>query len=535
MIKKIFFVCSLSFFVYGDVIPSDITLDFIKQHPRSITKDFYIWQYLNQDITPQEAVVALSEINTMNNNLFFRYAKKSGHDETYAVAQCMQGKEKDLLDQNDHCIEAGLTYQKALNLDFSELNNVIDKLSLNYQFKAEALKVINSSLPFVRLVSAEPNIFFEVFNKTSKEFRFNKLNYRLPQGLIDKIKDDMRFNQSIKLIVTDLKLNNLQNSLIGIDDSKLNFQSSFYLALNVLINSEDNKELAMNYLNNASKKAYFKIDKDMVLLWQYFVSEDISYIETLAQSWDINIYSIYAKEKLSLNIDNALYSLETNQDLAQPVLTQFDWVNILQSNLKLDENVLNDFSSKLSKYELPHLTYLYHKFYNYKQNVYITPYEDLLQDSTIERKSLIYAIGRQESGFVPTLVSTSYALGTMQIMPFLADSLSKEFGENIYLEDMFKPEVNVKYANKHLNYLEAKLTHPLYISYAYNGGIGFTNRDVLPLFKEKLPFNPFMAMELIAYDESKQYGKKVLANYYMYLNHFKNEKISINSLLEGLQ
>jgi len=535
MIKKIFFVCSLSFFVYGDVIPSDITLDFIKQHPRSITKDFYIWQYLNQDITPQEAVIALSEVNSMNNNLFFRYAKKSGHDETYAVAQCMQASAKDLLEQNDHCIEAGLSYPKALGLNYSELNLIADKLSTNYLLKAEALKVINSSLPFVRVVSAQPDIFFEVFNKTSKEFRLNKLNYRLPQGLIDKVKGDPKFNQTVKLIVTDLKLKNLQNSLIGIDDSKLNFQSSFYLALNVLLNSENDKELAMNYLNNASKKAYFKIDKDMVLLWQYLVSEDISYIETLAQSWDINIYSIYAKEKLSQNIDNAIYSLETNKDLEQPVLTQFDWVNILQSDLKLDENVLNEFSSKLSRYELPHLAYLYHKFHNYRQSVYITPYEDLLKDDTVERKSLIYSIARQESGFVPTLVSTSYALGAMQIMPFLADSLSKEFGENIHLTDMFKPEINIKYANKHLNYLESKLTHPLYISYAYNGGIGFTNRDVLPLFKDKLPFNPFMAMELIAYDESKQYGKKVLANYYMYLNYLKNEKVSINSLLEELK
>ena len=160
MIKKIFFVCSLSFFVYGDVIPSDITLDFIKQHPRSITKDFYIWQYLNQDITPQEAIIALSEINTMNNNLFFRYAKKSGHDETYAVAQCMQASAKDLLEQNDHCIEAGLTYPKALNLNYSELGLVTDKLSANYPLKTEALKVINSRLPFVKLVSVKPDVFF---------------------------------------------------------------------------------------------------------------------------------------------------------------------------------------------------------------------------------------------------------------------------------------------------------------------------------------------------------------------------------------
>ena len=46
------------------------------------------------------------------------------------------------------------------------------------------------------------------------------------------------------------------------------------------------------------------------------------------------------------------------------------------------------------------------------------------------RKSLIYALGRQESRFIPTSVSSSYAMGTMQIMPFLSKAIAKELKES---------------------------------------------------------------------------------------------------------
>ena len=42
-------------------------------------------------------------------------------------------------------------------------------------------------------------------------------------------------------------------------------------------------------------------------------------------------------------------------------------------------------------------------------------------------------------------------------------------------------------------------------------------------------------MELIPYDETKKYGKKVLANYYVYQNYLnKNNKITLEKLFKTI-
>jgi soluble lytic murein transglycosylase len=107
----------------------------------------------------------------------------------------------------------------------------------------------------------------------------------------------------------------------------------------------------------------------------------------------------------------------------------------------------------------------------------------------------------------------------MQIMPFLIRHLAKQRGEELDLNDMFNPYTAISYANQHLDYLTKYLYHPLFIAYAYNGGIGFTRRTIRSkhLFKTGM-YEPYLSMELIDYEEAKEYGKKVLVNYIIYLN-----------------
>ncbi|HEY9129673.1 MAG TPA: lytic transglycosylase domain-containing protein, partial [Sulfurovum sp.] len=63
------------------------------------------------------------------------------------------------------------------------------------------------------------------------------------------------------------------------------------------------------------------------------------------------------------------------------------------------------------------------------------------------------------------------------------------------------------------------LYHPLFIAYAYNGGIGFTKRHIMnPRHFRKGPYEPYMSMETMENEEAKEYGKKVLSNYVIYLN-----------------
>ena len=99
---------------------------------------------------------------------------------------------------------------------------------------------------------------------------------------------------------------------------------------------------------------------------------------------------------------------------------------------------------------------------------------------------------------------------------------------------MFKPETAYKFADIHLDFLTKSLYHPLFVAYAYNGGIGFTRRllEKGELFKEG-KYEPFMSMELVPYAESRKYGKKVLANYVTYARIYGIDT-NLNSLFQNL-
>ena len=81
---------------------------------------------------------------------------------------------------------------------------------------------------------------------------------------------------------------------------------------------------------------------------------------------------------------------------------------------------------------------------------------------------------------------------------------------------MFKPSYNIKYARKHLEWMKKSLYHPLFIAYAYNGGIGFFKKHLLAGTFSKGEYEPYLSMELMSNAESREYGKRVLANYVMY-------------------
>ncbi len=121
-------------------------------------------------------------------------------------------------------------------------------------------------------------------------------------------------------------------------------------------------------------------------------------------------------------------------------------------------------------------------------------------------------------------------------MPFLSQNITNAHKETYAIYDQFNPKINLKYANYHLDYLEKHLVNPLYIAYAYNGGIGFMKRTIQKGFAQSQnSFEPFLSMELMSNDESREYGKQVLANYYIYINYLdQKNKVKLTTLLENL-
>ena len=534
---------SIVLFTTISINASEITLEWLEDKPRTYAKDFYIWQFLNQDITPTQAIEALGQANNVNNKLFFAYARKIKHDETYSIMQCMKAKVSNLINTNADCLEVGLSVYAMTKLSQSQLDTAFNKLSKKYPKTSKKINIINSTIPFTRLISSSTETFFDTFNECGSLYRTKKFNYKLPTKTLKRLSKNKKFNQTIKLIVTNSNLDQMQKSLFEINDSKLTHQSSFLLAINALKHNQ--YEIAEKYFNSAYTKAYYQFDKDKVTFWRYLMTGHTSHLYYLTESWDINIYSLYAKEFFEKDINNIIYNVTPkNSDLVyedKDVSDPFFWIPILNSLGNLNAKKISNYENTLNNTKtIPHLTFILERYYSYKKSYFITPYKEYLSNYSPDRQSLMYAIARQESRFIPSSISTAYAMGVMQIMPFLSKAISKQLNENYEITDQLNAETNLRYANFHLSYLDSAMKHPLLIAYAYNGGIGFTRKMLRNgLFSKNSKhkeFEPFLSMELLPYAETRKYGKKVLANYYIYKNHIDKENpVKLITLFEMLK
>jgi len=388
--------------------------------------------------------------------------------------------------------------------------------------------------PFVlnALQSGEKN-FLKLFNSLGKKNRQKYFNVKLSKERINALAKEKSFNKAIKYIVTDNKMHRMQESLLLLQAADLSAESYFFLAMNALRFKASKK--AIFYLEVSQKKAYFQINKDKALFWKFLISKDEKLLKELADGSDINIYTLYAKEKLDLEVKNYFCSLKLNEkpsaiDLSDPYIWEKTLDKIRSSSKQELVELLSKYDSKED--EVLH-AFIYSKMLKYQKHNYILPYKQATQDLSNDDKALLYALARQESHFIPSAISRSYALGVMQIMPFLVEALAKEKKETTELNEMFDPYKNISYAKKHIKYLQKHLYHPLFIAYAYNGGIGFTKRHLLSGTFSKGSFEPYLSMELMSNTESREYGKKVLANYVIYKKILK-EEVSITSLFQTL-
>ncbi len=506
---------------------TNIEKSWLEKQPRSYEKDFYISLYLKQNISSDDAIWALGQAKRVNNKLLYPYAKALNNKDTTYTINCMKAKTKDLLNKDATCIRLGLKLYESKQFTKNQLNTIINKVKPLYPKYANELSIMNSDVAFFDLIKSDNKTFFDIFNNCGVKFRIDNFNHHLPTKLLKRLsKNKYRFYSMVKLITTTPQLDKLQESLLHVDASNQLHKTQFMLAINAI--KHHKKKIALDYLKLASKSAYYKFDKDKVLFWQYQLTNDKQILKKLSSSWSNNIYSLYAKEKLNTKILNLKYDSKNKVYKEDNVSTNdpFYWLGVLKDiksgvNKTKREKYQNIFTSKKTS---GYMAYVDEKYYGYKKTFLPNPYEDILSQYPKNRQVLINALAKQESRFIPSSLSSSYAMGVMQIMPFLSNALAKELKEPYNILDQLKAPINIKYANKHLNYLESKLDHVLFIAYAYNGGIGFTNRKVLKagLF-QKGPFEPYLSMELVPYDESKKYGKKVLVNYYFYNQLINND------------
>ena len=480
----------------------------IKNMPTSYAKDYYTWRFiLEKRTSKREALIAYKWTKKKSHKLKKAIKKKLGYSPKI-------DKKSTKKNSKNFIIYPKTASKKSLN----SLKKLYKKIKKQGKY-SDTLKVMSSKDPFDELSKMKSSTQCYIFNGVTSKYRKKYFNRAFSSKQLEYLIHEKQFNKSIKKIVTTGNLEKIKKSLIFlIDDNNLTFQSNFFLALNAI---KFNKiEVAKNFLRIARTKTNFQSQYDQVDFWFFLISKEKNYLEKLLKSSQINIYTLSARDILGRSYPkvitpNAEFKVVENFDITNPI----DWEKIKQT-IKKNPNQISQLAEKYNTSEtLGIYSYLKEKELKYTKSYFPMPYPLAMWGFEKKRIAMLYAIARQESRFVPASVSPSYALGMMQIMPFLIKHLAKERGKKIDLNDMFNPYLAVNYANQHLDYLNKWLYHPLFVAYAYNGGIGFTKRTIKSshIFKDG-KYEPYLSMELIDYAESREYGKKVLTNYVIYLN-----------------
>ena len=133
-------------------------------------------------------------------------------------------------------------------------------------------------------------------------------------------------------------------------------------------------------------------------------------------------------------------------------------------------------------------------------------------------ESLVYAIIRAESSFLPTALSPAGAVGLMQLMPSTAKTIASGGKGKLDANSLTNPSTNIRFGVQHLRDLLTLYKGNLVLAIAaYNAGSGNVNRWRKAV--GELPSDEFV--ESIPYPETREYVKKVLSSTEIYNRMYK--------------
>ncbi len=505
-------------------INQQITLEYLKKQPAGISRDFYIWLFLQQNISAKEAKEAYNLAVKKNTKLFGAYFKKSDNKTLSRKTICQRMPLEKLIKQDAKCIALALKTKNAESLDKKTLSTLATQTAKHNAKLSQELKILASKDPFKTLITHDARTFSGFYFAISQNYR-NKLNFTLPKDTFIKLlkEQNASFSKALRHIILTPSLDKLNRSFNAALPSEilpfLDAESSFYLGINAI--RFDKKQNALQYFLHSKKNSKYSFNKNRATFWAYLASGDEKYLQELNNSKSVDIYTLASLEKTQAEPKfKIIYEIKTQNKKAKwDTKDPFEWERIKADFKNLKHK--KEESKKILAHVDNEQTQAHFVWLNKERGseYFLMPYKEVFSRFP-NKEALLYSLARQESLFIPTAISTSYALGLMQLMPFNVVAIAKELKEEnkVSYFDMFDPAINIPYAEYFTRPLVREFNHPLFIAYAYNGGPGFTRRLLAKnyLFKKDNPLDPWLSMELIPYEESRVYGKKVLANYIIY-------------------
>jgi soluble lytic murein transglycosylase-like protein len=143
-------------------------------------------------------------------------------------------------------------------------------------------------------------------------------------------------------------------------------------------------------------------------------------------------------------------------------------------------------------------------------------YSDIVNSEAPRRRldpAFVLGVIRQESVFNRSIVSRSGAIGLMQIMPATGAEIARDLGEQFSTDTLYEPWVNIRYGTFYLRKLLNQFSGNEVLALAsYNGGPDNANEWYVR--SRDKDFDLFI--EDIGFSETRNYVKRVLANYWFY-------------------
>ena len=512
------------------------TYEELKNEPKSLAKDYYINRLINEGSYTKEQIADLSRDVFRKAGLVQKSIDKILPPKA-APSKCPGVNVKNITQANLACQNLLTSITFSLKLDNHTREILAANLAKTNPEKSKILLALNEPNPaqaFVKLNDTKS--FLELFNASSPQSKSALFSESFDANFMTKLYSQKGFTNLLNDIVFNKKYEGFRRNLLSIDPAITEKNDAFTLGLNAILLGQD--DIAFSLFARAKGTFERAWQRDNATFWQYQISKNESFLKELGASKDANIYSLYARdliggEPLEVIVPRPSKQNIENFDVSDPFL----WNKTAALAKDMNATQASEFAKKFYTNEsVGAYAYFMQKAHGWEKQYFLMPSSPELNGISNERKSMIYALARQESLFIPSVVSTSYALGMMQFMPFLANAIGKKELKipNFDEDDLFKTDVAFKFANHHLNYLDKFLYHPLFTAYAYNGGIGFTKKLITrdDMFKEG-KFEPFLSIELVPVAETRNYGKKVLANYVIYMA-LTGSNIKISQLFENL-
>jgi len=150
----------------------------------------------------------------------------------------------------------------------------------------------------------------------------------------------------------------------------------------------------------------------------------------------------------------------------------------------------------------------------------------------------IYAVARQESRFDVDAVSSSGALGMMQLMPQTAQETARLLGigysaGRLTADPAYNALLGSTYLSRQLERFDGSL---ILAAASYNAGGGNVNKWIAS-FGNPIQANidPVVWIELIPFAETRKYVQRVVANYMFYRARFGGSQTNIARVLRRIQ